>query len=240
MLQLRAAKGPTGRLLQQMLRDKGLLSGKAQAVVNYGYAEDSGLPTLNRNAGRVNKFEELCKLDDAGVRVVPFSDRAGALEPPVFGRRLHHSRGTDILVYHGAALARRSDYYTQFIPKTKEFRVWVFRDKALATYEKVLTYAERNGRRGQSKDVWNWANGYAYTFISPDTVPDVLKRLATAAVKALDLDFGAVDTLLGEDRKHYVLEVNTAPGTQGQARQGVTSLVNCIDRWARAGFQARG
>jgi RimK-like ATP-grasp domain len=241
MLQLRALKGPTGRLLGEMLKEKGLLGGKVQGVVNYGHFGEAHVPTLNAKAGNQNKHQELIKLDDAGVRTIPFSHSATDLAAPIFGRKFHHTRGTDIFIYGVRPLLkgdRLSDYYTQLVPKRNEFRVWVYRNKALATYEKRLTYPQKNGRRGRSKEVWNWANGYGYEFVRPEEAADKLKNLAIDAVAALGLDFGAVDVILGMDNRYYVLEVNTAPGVEGR-RQGMTSLVNCIDRWARNGFKAR-
>jgi len=241
MLRLRANSGPTGRLLQQMLEEKGLLSHNPQGIVNYGYhSREENLPTLNANAGNQDKYQELVKLADAGVPTIPFSRSAAELNPPIFGRQFHHTRGRDIIAYRVRPLLRGdrlSDYYTQLVPKQNEYRVWAFRDKTLATYEKVLTYANRLGRRGRNRDVWNWANGYAYQFITPDDVDDELKKIAIQAVAALKLDFGAVDILLSTNGQYYVLEVNTAPGTQGQPRQGMASLVSCIERWAKNGFK---
>jgi hypothetical protein len=243
MLELRAIAGPTGRLLREMLNEKGLLGRPIQGIVNYGYAGDGrGLPTLNANAGRQDKYQELVKLDEAGVRTVPFSHSAADLVPPIFGRKFHHTRGNDIFAYGVRPLLRGdhlSDYYTMVVPKQNEFRVWVFRQKHLATYEKKLEYPNKYGRRGRNKEVWNWANGFAYQFVDPEGLAPALKSLAINAVAALDLDFGGVDVILGADRRYYVLEVNTAPGTQGEPRQGMTSLVNCIERWTRNGFQAR-
>jgi RimK-like ATP-grasp domain len=238
MLELRAIAGPTGRLLKKMLQEKGLLGGKAQGRVNYGYAGDCGLPTLNVNAGRQDKYHELIRLDDAGVRTIPFSHSAADLKPPIFGRKFHHTRGTDIFVYGVRPLLKGdhlSDYYTQLVSKANEFRVWVFRDKTLASYEKTLDYPAKNGRRGRNKEVWNWANGYAYHFVQPNDAEPRMKKLAVRAVDALGLDFGAVDIMLDKDDHYYVLEVNTAPGVEGR-RQGLTSLVNCIERWAKNGF----
>lgn len=243
MLQLHAVKGPTARLLAQMLKDRGLLGGKIKGVVNYGYHEGGhGLPTLNEMAGCQNKYQELVKLDDAGVRTIPFSNNALDLKAPIFGRKFHHTRGNDIFVYQVRPLLKGDklrDYYTQIVPKAKEFRTWVFRGKHLATYEKVLEYPHKNGRRGRNKEVWNWGNGYAYHFVQPEGINQNLKTLAANAVEALNLDFGAVDVILGKDGRYYALEVNTAPGTQGAARQGITSLVNCIERWVKNGFKER-
>jgi hypothetical protein len=241
MLQVHAIAGPTGRLLKQMLQEKGLLNGKAKGAVNYGFGGGHNLPTLNEHAGRQDKYQELVKLDDAGVRTIPFSRSAVDLMPPIFGRKFHHTRGTDIFAYGVRPLPKGdhlSDYYSQVIPKKAEFRVWVFRDKHLATYEKVLDYPAKNGRGGRNKEVWNWRNGYAYHFVEPSAVNDRLKNLAVEAIDALNLDFGAVDVLESKTGVFYVLEVNTAPGVEGR-RQGITSLVNCIERWAQHGFKER-
>lgn len=242
MLEVHAIAGPTGRLLKEMLREKGLLGGRVQGVVNYGYSErQQNVPTLNKRAGYQNKYDELVKMDEAGVRTIPFSQSVLDLTPPIFGRKFHHTRGTDIFVYQVKPLLRGdrlSDYYTMLVPKHAEFRTWVFRGKHLATYAKVLEYPEKLGRRGRNKEVWNWNNGYAYQFTPPENVSGALKTIASDAVKALDLDFGAVDVLLGADQRYYVLEVNTAPGVEGR-RQGILSLVNQIERWTQGGFKER-
>lgn len=239
MIQLRGVKGPTAKLLAEMLKAKGLMGrGPITNVVNYGYAEGSELPTLNAQAGRANKLEELQMLREAGVPTVPFSENGEGLHCPILGRKLHHTRGNDIKVLR-VRLAADSDYFTELVPKVNEYRVWVFRNKALATYEKTLEYPRKYGRRGRSKEVWNWKNGFAFKFIAPDAVDEELKALAVAAVAAMDLDFGGVDIIRGTDNEYYVLEVNTAPGTQGEARQGIASLVNCIARWVERGYPGR-
>lgn len=241
MLQLRAIPGPTGRLLREMLQERGLLQGEVKGVVNYGNQPKSNLPTLNENAGKQNKYQELVSLREAKVQCIPFSRSAADLRAPILGRKYHHTRGRDIFVYGVRPLLRGdrlSDYYTQLVPKRNEYRVWAFRGKAIATYEKILAYPARNGRRGRSLEVWNWANGYAYEFIHPDDASGELKTLGAKAIEALDLDFGAADIILGTDGKYYVLEVNTAPGVEGR-RQGMTSLVNHIEKWANNGFKPR-
>ena len=71
---------------------------------------------------------------------------------------------------------------------------------------KYLDHPEQN----TNPYIKNYAQGFR--FRTPD------KRLnsdrteaAINAVSALGLLFGAVDLLIGEDRRAYVLEVNTAP-----------------------------
>ena len=101
--------------------------------------------------------------------------------------------------------------YTKYIRKQKEFRVHVFSSKILDIQEK---------RRSSSVDdhhpyIRNHANGYV--FCRGDiNEPSDLRGVATSAVNALGLDFGAVDVVWNEaQNKCYVLEVNTACGLEG-------------------------
>lgn len=243
MIELRAIKGPTGRLMRRMLVEKGLITGDVKARINYGYGGGghSNLPTLNAKAGTLNKLQELQSLAKNGVLTVPFSVEPRDLKPPVFGRKIHHTRGKDIKVVmcgRPNPAKRVSDYYTSMVPKKREFRVWAFRGAPIGTYEKKLEYPHKLGLRGRSREVWNWRNGYAYSFLHQDNAPKELKQLGVRAVDALGLDFGAVDIIEGHDGKFYVLEVNTAPGVEGR-RQGITSLANHIEKWANSGFPAR-
>lgn len=241
MIELRANPGPTGRLLREMLAGKGLLTGPARGVVNYGHGGPTDLAQLNARAGTFNKLRELEMLREKDVRTVPFTQLASELTLPVMARRMHHTRGTDIRVFHhGWDLPNlgRDGYYTQIVPKRREFRVWAYRRTCIGVYEKMLTYPRKLGRKGRSKEVWNWRNGYAYEFRRAGEMPDALKRVGIAAVDALGLDFGAVDIILGNDERYYVLEVNTAPGVEGP-RQALTSLVNHIAKWAAGGFKKR-
>jgi hypothetical protein len=244
MIELRAITGPTGQLLAEMLTEKGLFKGDPKGIVNYGYVAGGrgrSLPTLNAKAGCLNKLEELQLLAKNGVSTIPCSVDPRGLNPPLFGRRIHHTRGNDIVVVacgRPDPRKRISDYYTTIIPKTREYRVWAFRGIPIGTYEKVLTYPERLGLRGRSKDVWNWRNGYGYEFVHPKEAAKPLKALGCSAIEALDLDFGAVDIILGTDKKFYVLEVNTAPGVEGR-RQALVSLANHIETWVKEGFPER-
>lgn len=112
-----------------------------------------------------------------------------------------------------ASLSRRhytypetSEFYTEYIPNTREYRVHVFRDEVIRVQGKYLDYPEQH----KNSYIKNYAQGFR--FRAPDReLISSRKEAAIAAVRALGLDFGAVDLLIGEDRKEYVLEVNTAP-----------------------------
>jgi hypothetical protein len=242
MLELRTNPGPTGRLLRQMLAERGLIRAPYRGVVNYGYGGPSNLPALNARAGTFNKLQELELLRAKGVTTVPFSRSPMDLVAPVLGRSLHHTRGNDIIVYGvRPGILRpvhRHDFYTQLVPKAREFRIWSFRRKVIGCYEKMLTYPAKLGRRGRSREVWNYRNGYAYLFRRPEETPENLKELARSAVDAVGLDFGAVDLIVDNQGRGFVLECNSAPGQEGR-RQSITSLVNHIERWAQGGFKRR-
>lgn len=245
MIQLRANPGPTGRLLGSLLQAKGLLEGEVKGVVNYGYGGPSQLPTLNRRAGTFNKLQELEMLKEKGVATIPFSLAPRDLTTPLMGRNFHHTKGTDIRVYrvnpipfHLFPDERIPDYYTQIVPKSAEYRVWSYRRIPIGVYEKVLTYPNKLGRRGRSREIWNRRNGYGFFFRKSEDLDAELRTLGASAVDGVGLDFGAADIIRGRDGKYYVLEVNSAPGVEGP-RQCIQSLVNHIAKWAAGGFKKR-
>lgn len=242
MIQLRANPGPTGRLLGSLLQAKGLLEGEVKGVVNYGYGGPSPLPTLNRRAGTFNKLQELEMLKEKGVATIPFHQGHAELSLPVLGRNLQHSKGSDIVVYqvHPGVVPTRipHDFFTQLIPKSAEYRVWSYRRIPIGVYEKVLTYPNKLGRRGRSREIWNRRNGYGFFFRKSEDLDAELRTLGASAVDGVGLDFGAADVIRGRDGKYYVLEVNSAPGVEGP-RQCMQSLVNHIAKWAAGGFKKR-
>lgn len=243
---LHVAKGctPTAKTLTALLIENGLEVGhqKADGAVCWG-AGVGGKNTLNSNCSRYDKLQQLEVLNKAGVVVVPF----GTVPPPfksprypVLARKLHHHGGKDILICRSPkrcriAAGRGRTFFTQLIPSSTEFRVWVYRNRHLGTYEKVLKYpAKRKRMVGR-----NYRNGYAFELCTEGKIPRSAVEMAILSVSALGLDFGAVDVLLGRDGKYYVLEVNTAPGVEGEGRQVIQSLATRIAKWAEKGFPAK-
>lgn len=104
--------------------------------------------------------------------------------------------------------------YVLYIPKHEEYRVHVVNKKVIAVQRKTLSSKIDNKAEVNWK-IRNLENGFIYqrSNVNPDQqVLDV----AIKAMEVLGLDFGGVDVVWGKnDKKAYVLEINTAPGLQG-------------------------
>lgn len=117
--------------------------------------------------------------------------------------------------------------YTRYIPKKEEYRVHVVNGEAVDIQKKIL----RPGTdpNGVNFRVRNLANGFVFVRNTAQPAPDVVSA-AVQAVEALDLDFGAVDVIYNnKQRTAFVLEVNTAPGLEGQT---VENYARAFERMA--------
>lgn len=110
--------------------------------------------------------------------------------------------------------------YVKYIPKKHEYRVHVglnlnnehFKADIIAVQQKKrrLDYDHPNWK------IRNHANGFVYTREGVSPPVGVLDVAADCLVRS-NLDFGAVDVIWNESQaKAYVLEINTAPGLEGQ------------------------
>jgi glutathione synthase/RimK-type ligase-like ATP-grasp enzyme len=96
--------------------------------------------------------------------------------------------------------------------KRDEYRIHVGRRGIIAIQRKAIP----NGTEPIDTRIRNHHNGYVFLRNNVQPPQQILEQ-ATAATNALGLDFGAVDIIWNN---HYqlatVLEVNTAPGLEGQ------------------------
>jgi hypothetical protein len=237
--------GPTGRLLSGLLRERGINIGeRGQGVICYGVGYGGNLPALNKMAGRYNKYTQFEMLLRAGVRTPKFFNRAAIPQNfagwqfPLFGRNLAHREGKDICLALQPEdiplrFAAGIDFFTEFVPRQTEIRVWIYRRRHLASYQKVMRHPQQYRYYGCS-----YRNGFAFELMNAAAINRDAVDQAAKAVDALGLDFGAVDVMIGKDGNAYVLEINTAPGVEA-ARQGITGLADKIATWEKAGMLRR-
>ena len=60
-------------------------------------------------------------------------------------------------------------------------------------------------------------HGWKFKRLNVDRVDDRLKTMAVAAVKAIGLDFGAVDCAIDKDGNPFIIEVNSGAGLDGRS-----------------------
>lgn len=123
----------------------------------------------------------------------------------------HSGEGVNIV--NGNRELQQAPLYVKYIPKKDEYRVHVFRDKVFFVQQK-----KRKQEIPDDKINWqvrNHQNGFIYA--NQDVaLPQKALDQAIASIKALGLDFGAVDIIYNQKSDtYYVLEVNTACGLTG-------------------------
>jgi len=161
-----------------------------------------------------NKLSTLGRLIEEGVRTPNFlTEQPRAYEGETYVARttLYGHSGEGIVVGKIGELPG-APLYVEYIKKTAEYRVIVVGDEAVDVKQKLK---KRDFEGDRSEYVWNCDNGYIFAR-NDITIPTGLNELGVAAVKALGLDFGAVDIIQDEGGRLYVLEVNTAFGLEGQ------------------------
>lgn len=120
--------------------------------------------------------------------------------------------------------------YTEYVKKKDEYRVHFVNGQ-------IIDYQRKALRSGTNPDKIDWRirnlDG-GFVFIRHDVTGDVIKLptdVTTQAQKAIDvsgIDFGAIDLIYNEkEGQAYVLEVNTAPGLQGET---VESYANAFKK----------
>ncbi len=195
-------------------------------IINWGNPTDvnaqPGITVLNLAAGvrrAINKVTALQALREAGVRVPEFS-----VTPPedrgknaIWLARMvvNGSGGAGIRVVRENEDFPVAPLYVKYIRKTEECRVHVAFGKAI-----LVQYKLRKAEGEQTADqklIRNHDNGWVFAPRHTDA-PENYLATAVAAVEALGLDFGAVDMVVSKkDGEPYVLEVNTAPGLEGES-----------------------
>jgi len=105
-----------------------------------------------------------------------------------------------------------SDYYAEFFPKTREFRLHGGHGKVLVLQEKV---PNRDGVDLTDVRPWNFSTGdFVFKVLKWSEFPISVCKAGLSAIKALGLDMGAVDIMSDEQGNVAVAEVNTSPSLE--------------------------
>lgn len=121
---------------------------------------------------------------------------------------LNGTKGNGIVIAGDIESLVPARLYTKHI-NGNEYRVHIFKDKC-------IDYQKKRRRLDTENDglIKNLDNGWIYSRENLNIIDDNI-NLAKQCIKTLELDFGAVE-IIRSDKKSYVLEVNTAPGLEGQ------------------------
>jgi hypothetical protein len=233
----------TGKILAELMQERGmkvLRNTPAPALISYGVRIGAtSKPCLNANAGMADKLSQLLLVQKGGVLIPSIYEAGHNVHFPLLARKRHHRAGRDIMpVFQASEIPWRkaagADFFIEYIPIEEEYRVWVFRNRHKGTYQKKMVRPAEYKKIGR-----NFKNGFAFELVQSENVPRGAVDLAVASLKALSLDFGAVDILKGLDGRYYFLEVNTAPGVEGEKRQVIRGFADEFAAWEKAGYPRR-
>lgn len=182
----------------------------------------------------INKYHTFAALAGKDIPTVPWTtNKAVAQEWADKGRTVvvretltGHS-GAGILIIEPGQPIPDAPLYTQYVFKEKEFRIHATQTEVFDTRRKI---------RDPKVEPTDWKirsakNGFIFAAKNVDPSAD-RDQLAIDAVKALGLDFGAVDIVEDKHGKLFVLEVNTAPGLEGQTIKKYNAI---LEKLANAG-----
>ena len=227
---------------RRMTQGKGVKKG--HTVVNWGVGDDSKFPDFEFEYNLLNCPDAVLRAINKRlafniwasqhVSTVPWTaNKAVAQEwldegHTVVARKiLTGHEGDGIVIVEPGQKLVDAPLYTHYIPKVREYRIHSTHSKAFATHMKIKD--PKNPEPPKTWKVRSYVNGFIF---QRNNIPKSLARdaLAVQAVATLGLDFGAVDIIEDKAGKLYVLEVNTAPGIEGQTTpayaEAIKDLVN--------------
>jgi hypothetical protein len=146
-------------------------------------------------------------------------------------RNRNHVGGNDLLTP-----PTTPDFWAKKLDVVEEYRIHSFFGRSIAAAIKDHRIDEEWVRSGKTPHPWvrSWDGGWRVRY-ADFTPKQGARDVAHAAIKALGLDFGAVDVYKLADGTYGVFEVNRAPGIEGQT---VEKYVSAVERW-KSGELAR-
>lgn len=184
-----------------------------------------------------NKLTAFVRFANENVPIPQFWTNRDAISddafPIVCRTELAGHSGAGIVIADTRGQLVPAPLYTQYIKKQDEYRIHVgkrvTRNWDITTQTEDIQYVtiavQRKARSLSVPDAdVNWqvrshANGFVFVREGVDP-PAAVMDAARLALGASGLDFGAVDVIWNaQQERAYVLEINTAPGLEGQTVQ---------------------
>ena len=186
---------------------------------DFGYPEVLNHPTLVTVISNKKMFFNHCH--ELGVSCLPDfyttkEDIPDEAFPIVCRTVLSGHSGAGIVIASTRAELVEAPLYTRYLKKKDEYRIHV----GTTDEGPVLISVQKKARKLECDNpnwqVRNHQNGFIYKR-EDVTPPACVIQAAYQAFDASGLDFGAVDVIYNDKKgKAYVLEINTAPGLEGQ------------------------
>lgn len=167
-----------------------------------------------------NKLRQALRLSDAGVPTITVALQGNGKE--WIPRRNNHQQGFDFTNTRLRRGQLNADFYVKKEDIVEEWRAHVF----LSTKGNMRIL--RTAKKVQNRpDAHSWVRshrlGWKLSYVGG--LSDVGKQIARDALRALHLDFGAVDIGFRKEGDPFILEVNTCPGLEGKT---INLYVNSI------------
>lgn len=157
-----------------------------------------------------NKLRQAIRLGIAGVPTIQVS--LAQEGPDWYPRRNDHQQGFDFTNRRLRRGLLPADFYVKKEDIADEYRVHVFR--SAKDNMRVLRVAKKVPNRPDHHP-WVRSHRLGWKLSYVGGLSDSGRQIARDAVRALHLDFGAVDLGCRPNGDIFVLEVNTCPGLEG-------------------------
>ena len=194
----------------------------ADIRINWAYSGVSSPSAITYNkpsAIALSSDKPACRvaLREAGVPIPRTMVKEEVLEDiqlPYVCRTAKHQAGSGFKMAYTTkdlfdAISEGYYYFSDEYRKKKEYRVHVAHGKVLIMQEKVPIHDD-----SRANIIWNHASGeFVFGIVGWNDMPVEVCKVALDGVKAVGLDFGAVDVLWSdeEDDRAVVCEINTSP-----------------------------
>lgn len=188
----------------------------------------------NRMRGASNKLLFFNNMKESCSEIIPrFWTSKDSIPPdayPVVCRTVlaGHS-GAGIVIASCPSELVAASLYVQYVKKKDEYRVHLGRKNEDPEIIAVQRKARSNSAQNVNWQVRSHNNGFVFVRNNVNPPPCVIEA-AVKSFTASSLDFGAVDVIWNEQQeKAYVLEINTAPGLEGQTIQDYATFFKSIN-----------